>query len=444
VVFKEIKLTNLRQVNGDCNPYLKYDYSKRWAAVSEGKGGKAIYSEVQQHTTNPAWQDLPEIRFHASLREILHESVVLHVTHSGKVTNTTLGRCNLLFRTLVDNGKSFKDEDLISFKGPLKVDDAEIEGLLIFKFLPLFAQMKAVNVIRKAVHTEKGIFDAVTLLPGLPLPKVPIILSDDKPAAATDNHRSLSEGGNRQRSQTVSHKPSAWKVEEKSTSKFLQNQSTSLDDSQDDKVDDPVDERIEVDEKVQQKKEEPISPPKKDHSRPPTLSESGKKKSIYGTSATDDLISFSPMSARKNRSVTQSATTAVRPDFDVNFLPAKPANPNPDPPFIRQPVRSSSMLKLMSLGSPQQAQLNQQMQQMNVSQPQQTVFNPFAEQTQPTFQPEQPFQQPFQASFEQQQFPQQFAFPSPFPQQPFQPSFQQPVQQPFQPQQQPTYNPFAM
>jgi hypothetical protein len=38
--------------------------------------------------------------------------------------------------------------------------------------------MKAVNVVHKAIHTENGIFDAVPLIPGLPLPKIPVILSD--------------------------------------------------------------------------------------------------------------------------------------------------------------------------------------------------------------------------------------------------------------------------
>eukprot|EP01117_Protostelium_nocturnum_P011573 TRINITY_DN41_c0_g1_i11.p1 TRINITY_DN41_c0_g1~~TRINITY_DN41_c0_g1_i11.p1 ORF type:complete len:667 (-),score=232.04 TRINITY_DN41_c0_g1_i11:99-2099(-) len=181
VLFKEIKLRNLKAPSGsnECHPYLKYAYSKNWPVLDDGKK-YAVYSTVQYNNKNPEWFDLPEVRFKASLRELLSESIVLHVTHSGSVLNTTLGRCNLLFRTLVDNGKTFKESDLISFKGPLKIDNAEIQGILIFRFLPRTAQMKPVNAIKKAVHTEKGIHDALPLLPHLPLPKKPMIRSDER------------------------------------------------------------------------------------------------------------------------------------------------------------------------------------------------------------------------------------------------------------------------
>jgi len=179
VCFHSVQLRNLTPINKtECNPYLKYAYSLHWPAVVDGSK-KATYSDVKYMTTDPRWEDIPELRFSATLKEILRESVVLHVTHHGKVTNTTLGRCNLLFRTLVDNGKTFKDEDVISFKGPLKIDKAEIEGNLNFKFLPKFAQMKAINVARKSIHTENGIYDSAPLIAGMPLPKCQIINSDE-------------------------------------------------------------------------------------------------------------------------------------------------------------------------------------------------------------------------------------------------------------------------
>ena len=37
--------------------------------------------------------------------------------------------------------------------------------------------MKAAKVIHKAIHTENGIFDAVPLLEGMPLPKLPITMT---------------------------------------------------------------------------------------------------------------------------------------------------------------------------------------------------------------------------------------------------------------------------
>lgn len=95
VLFKEIKLRHLKPQNKECNPYLKYAYSRQWPLVVEGKM-RACYSAVQYNTTDPKWSDLPEMRFHGSIKEILQESIVLHVTHHGKMTNTTLGRCNVL------------------------------------------------------------------------------------------------------------------------------------------------------------------------------------------------------------------------------------------------------------------------------------------------------------------------------------------------------------
>ena len=97
VLFKEIRLKNLPPApnHSECNPYLKYGYSKNWLAIQDGKM-RANYSSVQYNTSDPSWSDdLPEVRFYSSLKDLLHESVVLHVTHKGKLHNTTIGRCNV-------------------------------------------------------------------------------------------------------------------------------------------------------------------------------------------------------------------------------------------------------------------------------------------------------------------------------------------------------------
>eukprot|EP01114_Cavostelium_apophysatum_P021932 TRINITY_DN778_c0_g1_i1.p1 TRINITY_DN778_c0_g1~~TRINITY_DN778_c0_g1_i1.p1 ORF type:complete len:514 (-),score=137.89 TRINITY_DN778_c0_g1_i1:78-1619(-) len=184
VMLKEIHVKNLRSTEEDVfnlNPYLKYAYSKDWPAIADGKM-KATYSETQYKMPSPSWSEsqMPWLKFRASLNELVKESLVMHVTHKGKYTNTTLGRCNLLFRTLVDGGKSFKEEDLISFKGPLNKKDSgtTIEGRLLFKHLPIFAQMKPIAGGRQAVHTEKGIYDAMPLLTWVPRPSVPVFHSD--------------------------------------------------------------------------------------------------------------------------------------------------------------------------------------------------------------------------------------------------------------------------
>ena len=95
VVFKEIQFRNLRSFSKECNPYLKYGYSKHWKQIAEGKQ-KALYSDVLQNTQDPFWHDIPELRFTASFKDLLHESIVIHVTHQGKLKNTSLGHCNVL------------------------------------------------------------------------------------------------------------------------------------------------------------------------------------------------------------------------------------------------------------------------------------------------------------------------------------------------------------
>jgi len=154
---------------------------------------------------SPSWDEpgMPWLKFKASLSELVHESLVLHVTHSGKLKNTTLGRCNLLFRTLVDSGKSFKEDDLISFKGPLNKKDTScsIEGRLVFKHLPYFAQMKPVTGGRPSVHTEKGILDSMPLLSWVPRPNMPVIMSDT-PSAEVGTPKTARKSMSRLRSNT--------------------------------------------------------------------------------------------------------------------------------------------------------------------------------------------------------------------------------------------------
>jgi hypothetical protein len=93
---------------------------------------KANYSDVKYNNSDPTWTDIPELRFRASFKELLHESIVIHVTHQGKFNNTSLAHCNLLFGTLAKS--SLKDEDAVVFKGPCK--SSEVQGKLMCKFLP--------------------------------------------------------------------------------------------------------------------------------------------------------------------------------------------------------------------------------------------------------------------------------------------------------------------
>lgn len=228
VIFKYIRVRNLRSVEPHVqgvNPYLKYGYSKQWPLIQERKL-KAVYSSIQQQNSSPEWRDLPWLRFKTSLNELVRESIVVHITHKGRSHNIPIGRVNLLFRTLVDNGKSFKEEDTISFKGPLKVDNAEIEGTLNFKFLPRFAQMVPINVIRKAIHTEKGIFDAMPLLPWLPKPAIPMLRSSEVETSLDTNSPMLKKNP-RNRASSIDKSDSKQSEETKKKSSKSKRKSTT-------------------------------------------------------------------------------------------------------------------------------------------------------------------------------------------------------------------------
>eukprot|EP01118_Nematostelium_gracile_P006494 TRINITY_DN2086_c0_g1_i2.p1 TRINITY_DN2086_c0_g1~~TRINITY_DN2086_c0_g1_i2.p1 ORF type:complete len:502 (-),score=144.93 TRINITY_DN2086_c0_g1_i2:35-1540(-) len=354
VLFKSIKLKHLKPVgtSRECNPYLKYSYSKLWPLIVD-KREKATYSPTLFNTTDPQWSDLPEIRFHASIKEILHESIVLHVTHHGKMTNTTLGRCNLLFRTLVDNGKSFKDEDLISFKGPLKVENAQIEGVLVFKFLPRFAQMKPLNIIKKAIHTEKGIFDALPLLPNMPKPNIPVINSDAtnlpeapkmplNPPKQQQQQQAPDSPVTRPRSKTVGNRASVWDSDDE--------------DTKNEKRNDFVVPETENTPKLERRQSKALM--------------------------VEDLISFTPTNTRKNRSVSEAQNPfanaqPISPFFNTPHVPMNP---------FAQPIYNNQMV----YGQQQQTQfLPQGNFVQNTAQP--FATQPFAnsqqQQQQPTFNP---------------------------------------------------------
>jgi len=341
VIFREVKMSNLPPADKDViqglNPYLKYGYSKTWTSIEDGKK-KAQYSEIQFRTTNPTWVDLPELRFKAPLKELVHESIVLHVTHKGTLHNTTVARCNLLFRTLVDNGKSFKEEDVIKFKGPLKVGDATIEGHLVFKFLPQFAQMKPVNVIRRPLRTEDGILDATLLLPWLPRPKIPVIISEEgkgNPSKALDTNRFVLESpkGGRARANTL------------------------------------------------------MSPSTKNTSKMGIKEPEGEKKSFNKTATTDDLITFTPPVTRRplassggtmapTFNPTETSDPTVITTSFGNFVPSQPSQRS-FLPFQRQ----GSIISLVS--TPQSSFLPTATPTNPFAQPLSTA-NPFSAQQDPT------------------------------------------------------------
>jgi len=324
---------------------------------------------------------------------------VLHVTHQGKMHNTTLGRCNLLFRTLVDNGKTFKDEDLISFKGPLKVDNAESESVLVFKFRPRFAQMKPVNIGKRAIHTEKGIFDAVPLLPALPKPTCPVTNSESIEMQLPSKSVEKTPESARKRAQTVSH------------------------DFRNSRLLDDGDGEDEEDTREIPDKEEPsTSTPRKEETpeeKPQERIPVGGLKKTPVSHVVDDLIQFTPPNSRRRAaSASQTTQQQVNP-FATNFPQAQPA--------IAMPTFGGPSLGLQAF--PQQPSYGQQQGGFpQLAFPAQIYSPAFAQNQQPTFNP---FAQP------QPLFPAQF--PAAQPQNSSAPTFN-----PFAPAQTPPVaNPFA-
>lgn len=132
--------------------------------------------------------------------------------------------------------------------------------------------MKSVSVLRKAIHTEKGIHDAVPLLPGLPLPKLPIF----NEGSSSDDSLIKAKSG----SESFDQKVTEMKEREGKISSEAKNQEIPL-----------------PPKKPEVKKEDP----------PP-------------------LISFDSPVTPRNRSATVSSGRSNRqlPGFDKNFVP--PAN----------------------------------------------------------------------------------------------------------------------
>lgn len=407
VTLKEIHVKNLHSEEDDLfsiNPYLKYAYSKDWPAIIDGRM-RATYSETIHRNPSPNYEErqLPLLKFRASLNELVKESLVMHVTHKGKITNTTLGRCNLLFRTLVDGGKSFKEEDLISFKGPLNKKDSgtTIEGRLVFKHLPVFAQMKALSGGRMAVHNEKGIFDAMPLLTWVPKPILPVIHSDT-PSAEVGTPKTARKSASRSKADRKSQDLSG---KDKDKENFK-------------------DEKSEKKEKLVQS-ESAVG--KKAKSPEKSL----REKMFHSTGISGDLINFTPPSARK-RSTSDAPLPQDFPQPNFNF---------DDDTFIgkRDPVLHHSnefTFGQQSFGgntlSVQHHNSNQSFNNSNNSLP---TFQPQTQQQQPMYQ--------HQNSFTSNSMPQYNSFNSQPQQQSFGQYQQQPQQQQQQQQSQSSFNPFA-
>jgi len=312
----------------------EFGYSKDWDAI-KSKKMKATYSEVLHKTHDPEWVNLPEVRFKTSLSELLHESLILHITHKGKYQNTTISRCNLLFRTLVN--KKIRDEEKIVFNGKLKPNDATISGTLIFRTLPLLSQMKPAKPTLRALHTEKGIYDAITFLPGMPMPRQEIFMSD---------HVSVQRDGS---NSDIKKKDSSDSIKKGSFSESVKKEGSSSD---------------------VVKKEGSSSDVKKELPKPDLDFKQQKPKL---TNFVDDLITFSPTPGRKKSSIKRTnshddmkTSDQISQDFgnDNTFSQKKDFNPFTD---WEPPKKQDSSMDTVTLVNPFQ-----------VKKEEKEDYNPFA------------------------------------------------------------------
>jgi len=127
--------------------------------------------------------------------------------------------------------------------------------------------MKPLNIVKKAIHTEKGVFDALPLLPALPKPNVPIINSDQtnlpeipKPSSSSSSHNLPSTDpngsiGRNRRAQTVWSKGSQiWDENGQETKGLRSSGSGSNDDKFEEELPDkPDDDKEDIKEKETQK-----------------------------------------------------------------------------------------------------------------------------------------------------------------------------------------------
>jgi len=267
--------------------------------------------------------------------------------------------------------------------------------------------------VKKAVHTEKGIFDAVPLLPALPKPNCQVFNSEspiDMPGKSSADKPGLIAETRKNRAQTLASRSSFEKYSEQSRS------STALvgDDDRD----------------IPDKEEDNDSAPTPEPERIIT-----PKKSPNIGRVTDDLIQFTPQNSRRRAA---SGSTLLTPPQANPFSTNVPTAP----PAVAMPtVFGGPTLGLQPFTAhfpPQQAQGFGGQPNMFAPGgfPQQGYGQPTFQQQQgygqPTFQQQQAFGQFPQPQFgsPQQQMTQQFATFNPF---------SQPTQQAAAP----TFNPFS-
>jgi len=137
------------------DPYVEYHYS------GDQNSQNFAQSTVCFQTLDPIFEDPIELDFSADLKTMLTESIVVKVKNYQQI----VAEC------VIPMKKYFCFDPRIRFMETLYYQGKEagvIDGWLSFDNLPFFGQMSG------GVHCELGISEAMPLMPGVPLPRMPV------------------------------------------------------------------------------------------------------------------------------------------------------------------------------------------------------------------------------------------------------------------------------
>lgn len=136
------------------DPYVEYHFS------GDGNAGNYAQSTVCFQTLDPIFEEPIELDFSTDLKNLLGESIVVKVKNYQQI----VAECVIPMKKYFCFDPRLKFQEPLYFQGKLA---GNIEGWLSFDNLPYFGQMIG------GVHCELGVSEAIPLMPGIPLPRMP-------------------------------------------------------------------------------------------------------------------------------------------------------------------------------------------------------------------------------------------------------------------------------
>lgn len=154
--FYEVKAIGLQAPPPETtlDPYVEYHFS------GDGNAGNYAQSTVCFQTLDPIWEEPIELDFSSDIKNLLSESIIIKVKNYQQI----VAEC------IIPMTKYFCFDPRLRFSEPLFFQGkaaGSVEGWLSFDNLPFFGQMIG------GVHCELGVSEAVPLMPGIPLPRMP-------------------------------------------------------------------------------------------------------------------------------------------------------------------------------------------------------------------------------------------------------------------------------